>query len=306
MGKKDIVDRPFFSDCERFAELINCSIYGGEKILSSKDLILLQRKYPSLSGVSGENERDILMKDRKHNICYGIEIETESDYSMPERVMVYDICEYEYQIKVLHKEHIDRKDYKNYKEKKSRMKESDILLPTVTVVLYLGEGRWEGRLKLSQMFGMSEHIKNLIGTRLHDYDFPIIEADYVNSEDYKTDLKEFFQAMQCRGDRKGLESLFRTDRFQNIRLDTARAIAVHLNVKELIHKMDKEEKSMCRAFEELMEEKRQEGKIKGRSEGKREEKLLIIKRMIKEGLDEALISKVTRCTKEEYTMAASR
>lgn len=277
MGKKDIVDRPFFSDCERFAELINCSIYGGEKILSSKDLILLQRKYPSLSGISGENEGDILMKDRKHNTCYGIEIETESDYSMPERVMVYDICEYEYQIKALQKEHIDRKDYKNYREKKSRMKESDIILPTITVVMYLGEGRWEGRLKLSQMFGMSEDTKNLIGARLHDYDFPLIEADYVKPEDYKTDLKEFFQA-----------------------------IAVHLNVKELIHKMDKEEKSMCRAFEELMEEKREEGKIKGRSEGKREEKLLIIKRMIKEGLDEALISKVTRCTKEEYTMAASR
>lgn len=113
------------------------------------------------------------MKDRKHNIFYGIEIETESDYSMPERVMVYDICEYEYQIKELHKEHIDRKDYKNYREKKSRMKESDILLPTITV---------------------------------------------------------------------------------------------HLNVKELIHKMDKEELPMCRAFEELMEEKRQEGKIKGKRE----------------------------------------
>lgn len=306
MGKKDIVDRPFFSDCERFAELINCSVYGGEEILSPKDLNLLHRKYPSLSGASGENERDVLMRDRKHNICYGIEIETESDYSMPERVMVYDICEYEYQIKELHKEHIDRKDYKNYREKKSRMKESDILLPIVTVVLYLGEGRWEGRLRLSQMFGKAENMKNLIGARLHDYDFPLIEADYVNPEDYKTDLKEFFQAMQCRDDRKGLERLFKTERFQNIRLETARAIAVHLNVKELIHKMDKEELPMCRAFEELMEEKRQEGKIKGISEGKREEKVLIIKRMIKEGLDEALISRVTKCTKEEYTMAAGR
>ena len=50
------------------------------------------------------------------------------------------------------------------------MNKSDIFLPTVTVVLYLGEGRWQGRIKLSQMFGMSEDVKNLIGVRLHDYE----------------------------------------------------------------------------------------------------------------------------------------
>lgn len=31
--------------------------------------------------------------DLENRIYYGMEIETEADYSMPERVMIYDVCE---------------------------------------------------------------------------------------------------------------------------------------------------------------------------------------------------------------------
>ncbi len=56
---------------------------------------------------------------------------------------------------------------------------------------------------------------------------------------------------------------------------------------------------MCVAFEELMKEERQEG----RKEGKREEKLRTIRRMIKGGFDQSVISRMTRCTREEYEAA---
>lgn len=96
MGKMDVKDRPFFSDAGRFAELINRNIYHGKKILLPENLELLRRRYPSLSGTSGNKERDVLMRDKRGNICYGMEIETESDCSMPERIMTYEACEYEY------------------------------------------------------------------------------------------------------------------------------------------------------------------------------------------------------------------
>ncbi len=64
---------------------------------------------------------------------------------------------------------------------------------------------------------------------------------------------------------------------------------------------------MCKAFDDLMGEKLQEGKAvgrkEGRKEGKREEKIRIIRQMIKEGLDEALIHRTTRCTREEFSAA---
>lgn len=310
MGKRDIVDRPYFSECRRFAELMNVALYHGERVLQPEKLVLQRRKYISLSGSSGELERDVLMKDTRQNINYGIEIETESDYSMPERVMAYDTCEYEYQIRELDRRHRDRRDYQDYRERKSRMTKSDFLLPTVTVVLYLKEGHWEGRRRLSQMFSLSIEAREQLGESLRDYDFPLIEADYVNPEDYSTDLREFFQAMQCRRDRARLKKLFGTEAFQHLSLETEHTIARHLHIERLTHKMDKEELPMCKAFDDLMREERREGrkegKREGKQEGKREEKIRIIRQMIKEGLDESFIRRMTGCTREELAAAERR
>lgn len=303
MGAKDIVDRPYFSDNRRFAELINISLYRGEDVLQPENLIPQRRRYPSLSNVCGEMERDILIRDTGQNICYGIEIETESDYSMPERIITYDACEYEYQMKEIDRGHRERRDYQSYREKKSRMKESDILLPTITIVLFLGEGRWQGRRRLSQMFQMPAEQSKRLEMKLRDYEFPLIEADYVRPEDYRTDLKEFFQAMQCRRNRTRLWELLHTDNFCSLSPETERTIARHLHVKRLIYKMEKEEIPMCKAFDDLMREERREGKREGRQEGRREEKIRIVRQMIKEGLEEPLIRRITKCTGEEFAAA---
>lgn len=295
MGKQDRKDRPFFSDTERFAELINVNLYQGERVLIPENLKLLKRTYPSLASESGEKERDVLILDTKHYICYGLEIETESDYSMPERVMVYDACEYEYQIKEKHKEHIHRKDYSGYREKKSRMKKSDFLLPVVTVVLYLGEERWEGRCVLSKMFHKTAKTDKLFGAYIREYDFPLIDVHTVRPEDYQTDLREFFRTMQCRQDKQRMMQLFQTERFQNLSSEIEEAIAVHLHMKGLTEKMEKEGVSMCKAIREWMEEERKEGK--------KEEKLHIIRRMLEAGLDEQLIRQITQCTKAEFATA---
>lgn len=239
MGKQDRKDRPFFSDKERFAEFINCNIYHGEQIVLPENLELLKRKYPSLAGASGEKERDVVMKDRRRNICYGLEIETEFDYSMPERVMIYDACEYEYQIKEIYKRHTDEENYDSYREKKSRIKEDDFLLPVITAVLYLGEGHWDSCSCLTGMFHMLTKGDMPQEEYLNDYSFPLIEADYVNPEDYRTDLKEFFQAMQCRQDKKRLAELFQSERFQTLSVETVEEIAVHLSMKGLMRKIEK-------------------------------------------------------------------
>ncbi len=315
MGRKDIVDRPYFSDCQRFAELVNAALYRGKDVLQPGNLTPVRRKYPSLSSSCGELERDILMQDAEQNLCYGIEIETESDYGMPERVMTYDVCDYEYQMREMDRGHRERKDYRSYRERKSRMKESDILLPTVTVVLYLGEGHWKGGRRLTQMFRLSADCRNLLGTNLHDYDFPLLEADHMQPEYFRTDLREFFQSMQCRRDKARLRELFQTEAFRNLPPETEQVIARHLHIEHLINKMEKEGLPMCKAFDDLRDELLQEGKAsgrregrkegrkEGRREGKKEEKIRIIRLMLKEGLDEALIHRTTGCTGEELSAA---
>lgn len=117
--------------------------------------------------------------------------------------------------------------------------------------------------------------------------------------------------MQCRRDKAKLRELFRTEAFRHLGPETEQVIARHLHIERLVHKMEKEGLPMCKAFDDLMDEKlqegkaagRKEGKKEGRREGKREEKIRIIRQMIEEGLDEALIHRTTRCTREEFFAA---
>lgn len=73
-------------------------------------------------------------------------------------------------------------------------------------------------------------------------------------------------------DRERLRKLLKSENFMELRPETELAIAVHLNVKKLVHKMKKEKLPMCKAFDDLMKEERQNGKKEGRREGKREGK----------------------------------
>lgn len=307
MGRIDILDRQFFAEPARFAELINTELYQGREVLQPKRLQLLKRSYPSLVSASGEKERDILMYDTGQNICYGLELETESDYSMPERVLVYDACEYEYQIRENCTGHRKRKDYKEYRDRKSRMKRSDLLIPAMTMVLYLGEGHWCGRMRLKELFGTAKEGRRRTGLMLQDYRFPLIEADAVNIQNYRTDLKEFFQAMQCRGKREKLKELCRMESFQNLCRETEIVISAHLNNKTLLKKVEEEGAHMCKALDDwLKEEKRngkREGRKEGRREGRKEERIRIVHSLRLEGMEEEIIKRVTGCSPEEYAAA---
>ncbi len=122
MGKRDTYTRPYIADKQRFAELINVNIYGGKDIVRKEMLTDLRGSYPSLGSSKGEKRRDILMEHSNPKIRYGIELETEQDYSMPERIMLYDAGEYETQIGETDRRYRAEGSYKEYVEKKSRMK----------------------------------------------------------------------------------------------------------------------------------------------------------------------------------------
>lgn len=140
------------------------------------------------------------------------------------------------------------------------------------------------------------------------------EADYVDAGMCKTDLREFFHALQCRTDKGKLRALLHTEQFRNLKEETEWAIAVYLDRKKLTKKMKREGIGMCQALDELMEDKKWEGKREGKREGMREgkqagrkeEKRAIIRRMLQEGMDKALIRRVADCTEAEVEMAAGR
>lgn len=283
MGKKDVYTRPYFADKKRFADFINVHLYGGKEIVMEGALVKIRGIYPSAGSFAGEKSRDVFMEHEKLRMRYGIELETESDYGMPERIMVYDGGEYEKQIGEKDKKHRSEKEYAEYIEKKSRMKESDRLVPVISIVLYLGEGKWRGPRRLKEMLEVPKELKECSEEYLQDYKICVIEADFVDAGAYWTDLKEFFQALQCRNDRERLRELLGSEGFRNLERETEMAIAVNLSLKPIIRKIEEEEKGMCRAFEELMMEQEEIGIEKGKSEG------------IKEGIKESIKALIETC-----------
>lgn len=282
MGKIDVCDKEYFSNKKRFADFMNVHIYQKSKMVLPGDLQRVKGKYPSISSASGEKERDILMEHKAFSVYYGLELEEIIDYSMPERMLSYDTGEYERQIREIVSRHTEKKEYGSYQEKKSRLKPEDRLSRVINLVLYLGEGHWDGPRKMSELF---EEKKENVTSGSEEYGLHIIEADYVNPDDYETDLKEFFLALQCRNDKKRLKELFEKESFRNLSVEAQRAILVTLKLDAVMVKKEMEGISMCRAFEELMHDQKEEGKEEGREEG---ENLLteLLKHLLSENRDE--------------------
>lgn len=298
MGKKDLTGKEFFSFPMRFAELMNIALYNGAAVINPADLERKPAAYPSPLR-AGEKQRDILMLDTVRKVCYGMELEAEADYSMPERVMVYDACEWERQIREMAEKRWQEGGKITYRDKKSRLGREDFLLPVITVVIYLGSGRWQGKRKISELFHIPKELRARLEEKLPDYGFILMEADTVNADAFQTDLKEFFQAMQSRGDKQKLRRLLQSEAFCNLHADTKWAIAVYLDREKMAEKMAKEGMTMCQAIDELMEDARMEGREKGREEGR----LDLLRQMLINGMDGAFIQRVTSCTEEELAMA---
>lgn len=267
MGKIDTYTSPFMANKDRFAELMNVHIYHGRNFVKPEMLKRIRGGYPALASRTGEKVRDILMEQEIPKMRYGIELETGPDYGMPERVMLYDAGDYEEQIRERNQNSRRKANFCSYTDKKSRMKKNERFVPVITIVLYLGEGKWTAPDSLSEMLDIPAEVKEYAKELLQDYRIQVVEADFVNPEDYETDLKEFFMALQCRNDRKKLRLLLQSTEFQHLDHETELAIAVNLNLNQVMTKMEEEEVPMCRAFEELMMEQEEKGMEKGIEKG---------------------------------------
>lgn len=274
MGKYDKVDRDFFSNEARAAELLTVGIYHKLYQVKKEDLQPENKTYKNIS-------RDILFSTKAPKVKYGVEIENFADYSMPYRFLNYELCDYEKQAQDLENRHKMAKDLKNFVEIKSGMNKTDSYTPVLNLLLYLGGGHWEGNVTMRDMFHISEDDKKYISDKVLNYSFPILEADYVNPNDFNTDLNQFFRAMQTRNDKDKMYELLTSKEFQNISRELNEVISVHLGEKEIEQKVIEEEKTMCKAIREMKKDAKKEGKIEGIAEGKIEGK--------KEGIAEGKI-----------------
>ena len=271
MGKYNYVDREFFGESKNAAELITNTVYRRRLLVAPEDLTSISVKCKSAKDNQVELERDLLFLCMKHAVKYGLEIENFSDYSMPRRILEYDAGEYSKEAEQIWSSHQEKKDLKSFEELKSKMQETDSYFGIINLVIYLGAGHYKGRRSLKECLqSPPQEIKGIILEKVNNYDFSLFEVEKENPNNYKTELRQFIEAMQARYDKKKLYQLLQREDFQNLKSVTQRAIAVHLNNKEIIQKVVEEKEEMCKAIRDLKRDWKMEGRQEGRQEGLQE------------------------------------
>lgn len=301
MGKYDNVDKDYFLEPERIAELFAVGVHHGHASIRAEDLELDEKTYPSLVSPSGQLDRDGAYLCKRHGVKYALEIENFCDYGMPRRIMVYDASDYEHQTKALETKHKKNKDFRNFAERKSKITEKDRYYPVINLVLYLGGGHWPGKRHLRELFQLPEQYKAIIHDKIQNYTFSLLEADYVDPNLFHTDLRMFFTAMQCRLNAEKLTQFFETLEGEDLPYITQKVIAEHLGLKELATQV-KEGENMCKAYRDLKKQLLEEGRQEGRQEGRLEERIRAIMELLDAGMTKEFILKL-KYTEEEYAEA---
>lgn len=96
--------------------------------------------------------------------------------------------------------------------------------------------------------------------KLQNYSYIVMEADYVNPEDFQTDLKHFFRFMQARNDKSKMQKLLRQVDDMELSVETQQVISIHIGQKEIEKKVIEEGETMCKAIRDMMKDERQEGR----------------------------------------------
>ena len=141
MGKKNIVWNDYISQEERFADFFNGVVFQGEQVVFPEDLVPLDsklwRRQPDKNSYN-EFIRDTVKLWQHEDEKYILSLEPE-DSPHQEDLKAHrknrDLCSDEYL---------------------AGFSVSDRLFPVVTIGIYLGEKKWSGSSRLSDITGISE------------------------------------------------------------------------------------------------------------------------------------------------------
>lgn len=300
MGEAAVVMQEYLGDAYRFADLFNVVFFQGKQVIEPQMLSEQSERYavhpPKPQGHPGgrrgdrrkrpvngkhrEEYRDVKkrMEDGTMFRILAVEAQSYVDYTMPLRCMEYDVQEYLKQLRELRSRYTGTAELRNA-ERLSGIRKQDRLVPVYTLCLYHGEDTWDGPLCLADMMNLEEET---VRTRLPFADYPM-KLYCINEEDdfdrFRTDLREVFQALACRGDRQRLEQLISSDpAYRRLPADTAAVMAVLMGFWELTENMEyyvtieesgEERYDMCKALMDLRAEERSIGQEIGQKIGQK-------------------------------------
>lgn len=288
--EKDLRCNAFFSDNERYADIINGIGCDGMPFVRGKDLQELDTRV-SVRGMtrykSGKRDRSRkplyrdLVRKTPFGINFaivGIENQEEIDYSMPLRIMCYDAGEYERQASIIRKQVRKAADGLSSGEYLYGFRKDSRLFPTVTFVLYYGEEDWNGAKDIHGILNFGD-IPECLRDKISNYQVHVIEVRKLKDTSvFKTDVRQVFDFIRFSKDKKKLKELIETDAsYQFLDEDACDMVTAYVGDEKMFKWKEKHKKggkvNMCQGLREWIEDEREEGREEG---SERMSKLIIL------------------------------
>lgn len=267
--EEDFRKKRYFSDNERYADLINGFVFNGRQVVYADAL----EERDSQTGFFRKERR----RKRRGRLRYrdlirkaaiginfaviGIENQEEVHYLMPLRTMLYDAGEYEKQAAEIKKKARKTKGISKAEFLSGFTKESR-LLPCITIVIYYGE-EWDAGKDLHSLIDftdMPDTLKRMVG----NYSINLLDIrKWEDTSVFRTDLKQVFNFIRLSKDKKKLRELVESDSYYKEMYEDAYDVAVAYTKSEKLVDKRRFQKGgkvdMCQALVELREEGVMEG-----------------------------------------------
>ena len=286
MGKPDITHKSFFENAEWFADLMNAAFFGGEQILDADELLPEDgavRKADTM--ITVERLRDVVKKQTKEGITYAVyvlENQTTVDYAMLVRIMVEESLLYDKQVKKIRKQNKERYENKlKDDEYIGGFQSTDQLVPVFTLVVYWGDKVWDAKTDLRDLVSIPP-VNPIMQKRMRDlisnYQIKVFDLNKVEDfSAFKTTLRTVFEFYSYRRNKEGLKEylekhqtevklLDEESRFLLSTIVKEKRLLKQLKMTDMSQENDKEDKNMCQAIQEMIDDGREEGIQIGRAE----------------------------------------
>ena len=293
MGAEDAVSIEYFEDEERYADLINTVVFGGDQVVGASDI---REKDRAVTRVLKSNdtkrtqkkskdrkiqkiERDIIRSVRLGTKVFFVssELQTNIHYAMPVRVFNEDAAGYLEQWKEARRRHRKEKDVEG-EEFLSGFSRRDKLIPQITLVLYFGKREWDGPRSLKDMLdleGLPEPLEKWVA----DYPMYLVEVrKFPHLERFRTDIRYVFGFLANAQDKAALRIYVDNHRdfFSDVNEEAYDMISEMSQAEELRTLPKKRYRTetggidMCEGLQGMLEDSREEGREEGRKEGREE------------------------------------
>lgn len=274
--EKDITSSNFFSDNERYADIINGIGCEGMPFVKGKDLQEMDTRVNLGRFMRrGGKEKKSLYRDLLRKTPFGInfaiigiENQEEIDYALPLRVLCYDVGEYEKQAARIRRK--IRREKRGLEGSLSPgeylygFKKSSRLFPTVTFVLYYGEKEWDGAKELHDLLDFTDMPK-ILREKISNYRIHVVEVRKLKDTGiFKTDVKQVFDFIRFSKDKKKLKELvIRDEAYKFLAEEAYDMVLAYAGEEEMFRLKEKHKKggkiNMCQGLREWMEDERAEG-----------------------------------------------